>query len=309
MQHHFLALEQFTGKQLQSLVDRTLQEKPLYLAGEGPRTLEGKSLAMLFEKASLRTRVSFQVAMTQLGGTGIYLDQAGVGIDVREPAKDIARVLAHMCDGIMARTFSHHAVEQLAAYSSVPVVNGLTDHCHPCQAMADLTTVQEHFGDLAGRTLAFIGDGNNVARSLMVACAKLGVHFVLACPEGYELEEEFWTRIASSNPQTTCWVTHDPIHAVAQADVVYTDTWTSMGQEEEKQKRLADFSAFQVNEALLSAAPDHAIVLHCLPAYRGSEISEGVMETHADVIFTEADNRLHFQRTLLSALMADGGIE
>ncbi len=188
MEHHFLRLEDFTGKQLQSLVDRTLREKPLYLAGEGPRTLEGKSLAMLFEKASLRTRVSFQVAMTQLGGTGIYLDQAGVGIDVREPAKDIARVLAHMCDGIMARTFSHHAVEQLAAYSSAPVVNGLTDYCHPCQAMADLTTVQEHFGDLAGRTLAFIGDGNNVARSLMVACAKLGVHFVLACPEGYELD-------------------------------------------------------------------------------------------------------------------------
>lgn len=305
---HFISLADFTDQQLAALIDRTIAEKPAYLAGQGDRTLEGKTLAMIFEKASLRTRVSFEVGMNQLGGSALYCDNRQIGIGTREAPADIARVLGRMCDGIMARTYSHRLVEDLAAWSPAPVINGLSDYSHPCQAMADLTTVKEHFGDLEGRTLVFVGDGNNVARSLAVGCAKLGMKFVLASPKGYELEETFFETLLDANPSADCALVRSPAKAVANADVIYADTWVSMGQEEEKERRVAAFSKYQINADLLAAAPERAIVLHCLPAYRGYEITDEIFEAHAETIFAEAENRLHFQRTLLNVLIGEGGI-
>ncbi len=305
MKTNFINLADFTSEQLTTLLNRAIADKKLFKQNSLPASLERKTLAMIFEKPSLRTRVSFETAMTHLGGHAIYLTNADIGIGSREPVADIARVLGRMCDGIMARTFSHEMVEQFAAHAGVPVINALTDHSHPCQAMADLMTAAETFGDLTGRTLTFIGDGNNVALSLAVACSKLGVKFILACPVGYELDAEFLTTL----PKDALITLNDPVAAVAEADVIYTDTWTSMGQEDEKAKRIKDFEGFQINETLLGAAPDHAIVLHCLPAYRGYEITDEAFEAHAGSIFEESENRLHFQRSLLNVLMAEGGIE
>ena len=306
---NFVNLADFTTPQLAGLIDRALADKQLLQQGKLPPTLLRKVLAMIFEKPSLRTRVSFETAMTQLGGHAIYLAPADIGLGTREPARDVARVLGRMCDGIMARTFSHETVQQLAEHSPTPVINALSDYSHPCQAMADLMTVREHFcsdgSDLAGGTMVFVGDGNNVARSLAVLCAKLDVTFILAAPEGYQLEAEFPGTLPDGARYI---VTSDPLQAVANADVIYTDTWISMGQEEEKAKRIKDFEGFQVSSGLLAAAPNHAIVMHCLPAYRGYEIADDVFETHAATIFAQADNRLHFQRSLLSVLIGEGGI-
>ena len=299
----FIDLSDFTSKQLAGLLDRSLADKAAFRKGKLPASLQRKTLAMVFEKPSLRTRASFETAMTQLGGHAMCLTNADIGIGKREPIKDIARVLGRMCDGIMARTFGHKMVEELAEFSGVPVINALTDYSHPCQAMADVMTVQEHFGSLAGRKIAFIGDGNNVARSLAVACSKLGMRFALACPKGYELEKEFVESLAD-----VVTISGDTKAAAAGADVIYTDTWISMGQEEEKAKRIRDFEGFQVNAELLSAAPKHAIVLHCLPAYRGYEITDEAFELHAASILAESENRLHFQRTLLHVLLAEGGV-
>ena len=307
MAANFIDISDFTGPQLQGLLDRAIADKKLFRKGKLPVSLPNKTLAMIFEKPSLRTRVSFETAMTHLGGHALYLTNADIGPGKREDIKDIARVLGRMCDGIMARTFSHKFVQQLGEHALVPVVNGLTDHSHPCQAMADLMTAQEYFGPLAGKTLAFIGDGNNVARSLAQLCAKLDMTFVLACPKGYELAD-LCPPLNQAAGKQVCSVLHDPILAVASADVIYTDTWISMGQETQRDKRLNDFKAFQVNSQLLAAAPKHAIVLHCLPAYKGYEITEETFEAHAKPILDEAENRLHFQRTLLNVLIAEGGI-
>ncbi len=258
---------------------------------------------MIFEKPSLRTRVSFAVAMTQLGGAGLVLRQEEVGLGTREPIEDVARVLSGMCDGIMARTFQHESVTGLARWSSVPVINGLTDFNHPCQAMADLMTLREHFGSLHGRTLAFIGDGNNVARSLAVACGKFGIRFVIASPGAYKLPSEEITQIMQNVPELDFEFSSDPADAVRGADAIYTDTWVSMGQEAEKARRLHDFAGFQLDETLLAAAPSHAVVLHCLPAYRGLEISAEVMEGPRSLVFPQAANRLHFQKGLLAVLL------
>ncbi len=303
MQKDFINLADFTPEQLSGLIDKTIADKPAYQACRGPAPLARKTLALIFEKPSLRTRVSFEVAMTQLGGTSTYLDQMTIGLGSRESVEDISRVLSRMCDGIMARTFSHELVQLLAASSSVPVINGLTDYSHPCQAMADLVTVKEHFGDLAGRTLVFVGDGNNVARSLAAGCAKLGMKFVLSAPLDYELEETFYSQLRADCPQADLREVRDPKSAVKDADVIYTDTWVSMGQEEEKARRVEIFRDYQVNDELLGCAPSGAIVLHCLPAYRGLEITDETFEAHADTIFSEAENRLHFQRTLLDVLL------
>ncbi len=305
----FIALMDFTGEQLKMLIDRTLAEKPAYVKKQGPAPHARKTLAMIFEKPSLRTRVSFERAITQLGGSAMYLDQTAIGLGQREPASDVARVLSRMCDIIMARTFSHEMVVELAKHSSVPVVNGLTDYTHPCQAMADLVTVQEYFGELKGKTLVFVGDGNNVARSLATGCAKLGMKFVLSCPHGYELDELFLETLMVELPKADCSLIYDPTLAVQSADVVYTDTWVSMGQEEERKARLEIFQDYQVDEKLMSLAPKHAMVLHCLPAYRGCEITDGIFEAHAKAIFDQAENRLHFQRTLINLLLTEGGIE
>ena len=305
---HFISLEDLTSQQIRSLIDRTISEKDAYITGTGPRTLENKTLAMIFEKPSLRTRISFEVSMSQLGGSSIYLAPADIGLGKREPVKDVARVLGRMCDGIMARTFKHELVTELAAWSPSPVINGLTDYNHPCQAMSDMVTIREHFGDLEGRTLAFVGDGNNVARSLAVCCVRLGIKFLLACPRGYAIEEGFIEKLLKDDPGAAAVISHDPADAISQADVIYTDTWVSMGQEDEKIDRQEAFAKFQINADLVSHAPDHVIVMHCLPAYRGFEITDKVFENHVETIMNQAENRLHFQRTILSMLMGEGDI-
>jgi ornithine carbamoyltransferase len=293
---------------LAGLLKQALADKALFRAGSLPASLPRKTLAMIFEKPSLRTRVSFQTAMTQLGGSAIHLTQADIGLGSREAVQDVARVLGRMCDGVMARTFSHEWVQQLAAHCPRAVINALTDYSHPCQAMADLMTAQERFGALAGRTLAFIGDGNNVARSLAMACTRLGMHFVLAAPAGYELEKSLAASLPSGAGAGSFQMVRDPLKAVAKADVVYTDTWVSMGQEKQKAKRAKAFANFQVNAKLMAAAPPSAVVMHCLPAYRDYEITDEVFEAHAGIILEEAENRLHFQRTLLNVLIGQGGI-
>jgi ornithine carbamoyltransferase len=236
----------------------------------------------------------------------ILLRQEEIGLGVREPIKDVARVLAGMCDGIVARTFEHEKVTELAQWADVPVINALTDYSHPCQAMADLMTTEEHFGNLAGRTMAFIGDGNNVARSLATACARFNMRFILAVPPAYNLTPDDIDRIMTQVPNLDFVVTSDPAEAVRKADVIYTDTWVSMGQEAEKAQRLKDFAGYEINSKLLAAAPSHSIVLHCLPAYRGLEISDEVIEGPRSLVFPQAENRLHFQKGLLAVLL--GGI-
>jgi ornithine carbamoyltransferase len=301
----FITISETPVELLRHYLDVAHRLKRQYQSGgRNDPVLAGKTLAMIFEKPSLRTRVSFAVAMTHLGGSGLVLRPDEVGIGIREPVQDVARVLSGMCDGIMARTFEHEKVTGLAKWASVPVINGLTDYSHPCQAMTDLMTLEEKFGgNLKGRTLAFIGDGNNVARSLAVACGKFGMRFVLASPPGYELPQDDVDQVMARVPEMDFTITHDPAEAVESADAVYTDTWVSMGQEEEKERRIKDFAGFHIDEKLMAAAPKHAVVLHCLPAYRGLEISEGIMEGPQSLVFPQAENRLHFQKGLLAVLM------
>lgn len=301
---HFISIADCSVAELEHLLDVAARlKKQLKSTGRNDPILAGKTLAMIFEKPSLRTHASFSVAMTQLGGAGMILRDDEVGLGRREPAKDAARVLSSMCDGIMARVFEHEKMLHLAKWATVPVINGLTDYNHPCQAMTDMMTMREKLGDLKGKTLAYIGDGNNMARSLSIACGKLGVRFVLAAPAGYELPLDDVDQIMSQNPEMEFRVTNMPADAVREADVIYTDTWVSMGQEAEKERRMRDFAGFAVDEALLAAAPKNAIVMHCLPAYRGFEISDAVMEGKQSVIFDQAENRLHFQKGLVSVLL------
>jgi ornithine carbamoyltransferase len=303
---HFITIADHPPEVLRHVLDVAYRLKRHHKqTGRNDPILAGKVLAMIFEKPSLRTRVSFAVAMAHLGGLGLVLRQEEVGLDTREPVQDVARVLSGMCDGIMARTFEHAKVINLAKWATVPVINALTDYRHPCQAMADLMTLEEHFGpgNLRGKTMAFIGDGNNVARSLAIACGKFGLQFILASPPGYELPQDDLDRIMAQVPEMDFELTADPREAVREADVIVTDTWVSMGQEAEKARRTKDFERFRVDDDLLANAPRHAVVLHCLPAYRGYEISEQVMEGPRSLIFPEAENRLHFQKGLLAVLM------
>jgi len=301
----FVNIADFSAGQLMGLLARAAADKKLFQAGRLPASCPGKTLALVFEKPSLRTRVSFETAIVQLGGAAIYLAGKDIGLGQREPVADVAAVLGRMCDAVTARTFKHETVLALAAHSAVPVINALTDYSHPCQAMADAMTIIEVTGGLAGKKVAFVGDGNNVARSLALLCGKLDAHFVLACPDGYALDAASVALMAPGSFERTS----DPRSAVADADVIYTDTWTSMGQEDEKARRVAAFEGFQVSQELLAAAPDRVIVMHCLPAYRGYEIADAVMAAHADTIFTQAENRLHVQRTLVNVLVAEGGID
>ena len=301
---NFLSINDCSAEQLKELLGVSSELKKLYKAGGRDLSLAGKTLAMLFEKPSLRTRISFQVAMTELGGSAIYVKPEDIGgIGKREPIKDVARVLSRYVDGIMARTFEHSTITELAALADVPVINALTDRLHPCQAMADVLTIEEHCGRLEGVKIAFIGDGNNVARSLAFACAKLGMKIVIATPAGYELDYESIEK-ANQISADSVIQTNNPGEAVADADIIYTDTWVSMGQEEEKQERLSDFAGFQVNAELLKSAPANAKIMHCLPAYRGFEITDEVAESANSIMFDQAENRLHFQRALLKKLMS-----
>lgn len=302
----FVDIADFTAEQLAGLLKQALADKAAFRAGGLAASLPRKTLAMIFEKPSLRTRVSFETAMSQLGGHAIYLTQADIGLGQREAMQDVARVLGRMCDAVVARTRKHKTVQDLAAHCPRPVVNALSDYSHPCQAMADLMTVMERFGEVRGRTLAFVGDGNNVARSLAEACVRLGMHFVLAAPARYALKAPFVASLPKGPGSFR--QARDPREAVGRADVVYTDTWVSMGQEQEKAKRRKAFASYQVNAKLMRAAPSGAVVMHCLPAYRGKEITDEVFEAHAETILEEAANRLHFQRTLLNVLISQGGI-
>jgi ornithine carbamoyltransferase len=299
----FLSVSSCSAEELIELLDLSDKLKKHYKKGKRDLCLAGKSLVMLFEKPSLRTRMSFQIAMSQLGGHPIYVKPEDIGgIGKREPLKDMARVLDRYADGIMARTFEHQTVIDLAKYAEIPVINALTDWSHPCQAMADIMTIREHFGKLEGIKIAYIGDGNNVARSLAFGCAKLGMKIVIASPRSYELDTESIERTNDIAAGTTVQI-NNPDDAVKDADVIYTDTWVSMGQEDEKQKRIADFQGFAVDAKLLSLAPE-AKIMHCLPAYRGYEISDDAMESENSIVFDEAENRLHFQRALLKKLLS-----
>ncbi|MBN1456615.1 MAG: ornithine carbamoyltransferase [Sedimentisphaerales bacterium] len=301
---NFLSIKDCSVEQLNELLKLSVDLKRFYKAGRQDLCLQGKTLALLFEKASLRTRISFQVAMTDLGGSSIYIKPEDIGgIGKREPVKDIARVLSRYVHGIMARTFEHDTIVRLTEYSDVPVINALSDWSHPCQAMADVLTILEHCGKLEGLKVAYVGDGNNVARSLAFVCAKMNMKLAIASPEGYQLDTDS-IQIANNICPDTVVQTNDPKKAVAGANVVYTDTWTSMGQEDEKEKRAKDFKAFQVNAELMANAPADAKIMHCLPAYRGYEITDEMAESKNSVIFDQAENRLHFQRALLKRLLS-----
>jgi ornithine carbamoyltransferase len=302
--NHFIAIADHPPEFLRHVLDVSAHlKRQLKETGRNDPILGGKTLAMIFEKPSLRTRVSFAAGMVQLGGSSMMLRGEEVGWGKREPVRDFARVISSMCNGIMARTFEHEKVLELAKWSAVPVINGLTDYNHPCQAMADVMTIEEKFGKLAGLSVAFIGDANNVARSLAAACGKFGMHFTLASPGGYEWSQQDLDDIMAKVPALDLVTTHDPVDAVREADVVVTDTWVSMGQEAEKERRVHDFAGFQVDDKLLASAPKHAVVLHCLPAYRGLEISDEVMESPRSLVFQEAENRLHAQKGLMAVLM------
>ena len=304
---HFLSIIDCPNDMIKELLRTSVRLKSLYSVGGEDLCLKGKTLAMLFEKPILRTRISFQVAMSNLGGIAIYVKPEDIGgIGKREPIKDIARVLSRYVHGIMARTFEHSTVTELAQYATVPVINALTDWSHPCQAMADVLTIREHFDDTDGKKIAFIGDGNNVARSLAFACAKLKMKMVVASPASYELDAE--TIEKANNLSADCVSqTNDPAKAVLDADIIYTDTWVSMGQEDEKQKRQTDFAGFQVNAELLKSAPQNVKIMHCLPAYRGLEITDDVVESPNSIIMDQSENRLHFQRALLKKLLSQPG--
>ncbi|MEZ6190569.1 MAG: ornithine carbamoyltransferase [Phycisphaerales bacterium] len=301
---HFLSIADATTEELKHILAVSKKLRDERDAGKANKpVLAGKTLAMLFEKPSLRTRVSFEQAMIELGGHSIVMGQE-VGLGKREAVSDVAKVLGGMVHGIAARVFEHQKLIDFAAYAGVPVVNMLSDLSHPCQALADLMTIQDEFGaDLAGRSVAFIGDGNNVAYSVAVLCGRLGVRFVLASPDGYAFSEQAKKQIMAGAPQLEMEITEDPIEAVKGVDAVFTDTFTSMGQEAEKETRLKAFKGYQVNEGLLAHAADHAIVLHCLPAYRGVEITDEVMDGPRSRVFPEAHNRLHAQKGLLAVLM------
>ena len=288
------------------MLARAHQMKAAFKKGDRPEVLAGKTLAVYFEKPSLRTRMSFETAMTQLGGHAMLIGPQEVGLGSRESVPDVARVISRMVDAITARTFSHEVVVELAKFSSVPVINALTDDLHPCQAMADMMTVQEKLGHQRGKTLTFIGDGNNVARSLAMLCGKLGMNFVLGCPAGYEFDAVFLDQLAEQGCAERIRTCNDPAQAVAGAEVLYTDVWTSMGQEAEHGRRLRDFSGYQLNAALVSRAASGALIMHCLPAHRGEEITGEVMDGPGSIIFDQAENRLHLQKALLAVVCEAG---
>lgn len=300
----FISIAAVPAPALRALLDYALEQKRRFRAGQLQASLCGKSLAMIFEKPSLRTRLSFEVAMMQLGGHAICLDQHHIGLGQREAVEDIAHVVSRLCNGIVVRAFEQGMVEALAEHASVPVINALTDRLHPCQAMADVMTMAEHFGDAAGKTIVFVGDGNNVARSLAWVCAKLGVHFVNVCPQPYQLEADLIERLRSDAPGLQIGCTSVPREALGRADVVYTDTWVSMGQEQQREQRLRDFAPYQVNRDLLELAPRHAVVMHCMPAHRDVEITSEILDSKRSIVLDQAENRLHFQRALLEVLLA-----
>ena len=299
---HFLTITDLREAELRSLFEVAARVKRTRAAGR--RMLAGKTVALIFQKPSMRTRVAFEVAVLQLGGTVVYLGQDDIRLGQREPIKDVARVLSRYVNAIVARTFAHRDAEEFAANATVPVINGLSDLFHPCQALADLFTMQERFGRLKGLRVAYVGDGNNVLHSLIQGAALLGVHVAVATPSRYRPDGGVWkeaARTAASHGATLRW-DEDPRRAVRDADVVYTDVWVSMGQEQERAARLAAFRRYQVNRELLTRTASGCRVMHCLPAHRGEEITDQVMESPRSLILEQAENRLHVQKALLMFL-------
>lgn len=303
MKRDFLSIATHTRAELESILDDAARLKADLRAGQGERPLLGKTLAMIFEKPSLRTRVTFETGIKQLGGASVYLAPGDIQLGARETVADIARNLSRWVDIIMARTFSHESMLELAEHASIPVINGLSDLLHPCQVMADCQTLLERKGRLDGITVAFIGDGNNVVNSWIHAASRLGIHFRLACPKGYEPNPEL---LADARKTATAdiEILHDPATAAADADALYTDVWTSMGQEAESQLRRAAFEGYQVNAALLAKAKKDALVMHCLPAHRGEEITGDVVDGPQSVVLEQAENRLHAQKAIMVRLAA-----
>ena len=294
---HLLKMLDLTSEEIIGILNLADQLKYEQKHGIPPKYLEGKTLGLIFEKASTRTRVSFEVGMYQLGGQPIFLSSKDMQIGRGEPVQDTARVLSRYLDGIMIRTFEQSEVEALAEYGSIPIINGLTDFCHPCQILADLMTIREFKGKLDGLKMCFIGDGNNMMNSLIVGALKTGMSISVACPEGYEPHEDVLAFAKEYGDKFSMFRT--PKEAVADADVVITDVWASMGQEGEAEKRKKAFDGYQVNAELMALAKPDAMIQHCLPAHRGEEITEEVFEAHADEIFEEAENRLHAQKAVM----------
>lgn len=298
MPRHLLRLENLTVQELEFILTLARVIKDKTKRGVPHRSLEGKVLAMIFEKASTRTRVSFEVGMYQLGGTSLYLDAQSTQLGRGESIPDTARVLSRYVDGVMIRAYSQQAVEEFALHSSVPVINGLTDTFHPCQILGDLLTIQEKLGDPRDVRMAYVGDGNNVANSWIEAAMLLGFPLVLACPEGYDPSAELMGRLSPNIK-----VVRDPAEAVRGAHILYTDVWVSMGKEREEEERKRVFAPYQVNEELLERAGPQALVMHCLPAHRGLEITDGVMDGPRSLVFDQAENRLHVQKAILEILL------
>lgn len=301
MKRDLLTLADVTPEELEQMLTLAIDLKQRHKHGESMPLLAGKSLVLLFSKPSLRTRVSFELGMVQLGGHSSYIQDPDIVLGLREPLKDLGRVLARYYDAIAIRTFAHASVVELAQAAPIPVINALTDSFHPCQILAALQTLREHFGDLQGRRIAYVGDGNNVAHSWLLGAAQMGLTLTIACPRAYQPEIAV-VRRARALAETTGAVldiVEDPKQGVKEADAIYTDVWTSMGQEQEAATRHEVFRPYQINAALLAEAPSHAVVMHCLPAHRGEEITEDVFESERSLVFEEAENRLHVQKALL----------
>lgn len=304
---HLISLHDLSVEEIESILKLAEKLKRQLKEGVSHQLLKGKTLGMIFTKSSTRTRVSFEAGLYQLGGYPLFLSSNDIQLGRGESIYDTAQVLSRYIDGIMIRTFAHSDVEDLAKYGNIPVINGLTDLMHPCQILADLLTVYEHKGTLKGLKLAYIGDGNNVANSLLHGCAKVGMDIAVASPKGYQCDSKIVSealedaKVSGSN----ILLTEDPVEAIKDADAVYTDTWISMGQEAEKQERINIFMPYQVNKELFSKAHKDAIFLHCLPAYRGYEVTEDVIDGPQSVIFDEAENRMHVQKAIMALLMGN----
>lgn len=302
---HFISLHDTTTEEFSQLLSLAAKLKDEQKKGIEHHILKGKTLGMIFSKSSTRTRVSFEVGMYQLGGHALFLSSNDIQLGRGETIYDTANVMSRFVDGIMIRTFDHRDVLDLAKYGSIPIINGLTDLLHPCQALADMLTIQEHKGRLRGLKFAYIGDGNNMAHSLMYACAKAGMDISVASPKGYECDAEIVKNAKADAALSGSQVilTNDPVEAMKDADVVYTDTWASMGQESEKAERIKIFKDYQINSELFSYSKPDSIFMHCLPAYRGYEVTEDVIDSERSVIFDEAENRLHAQKAVMAMLM------
>lgn len=304
---HFLSLADLSSDELHNMLDLAFRLKDEWRAGGNEPVMKGKNLALLFQKPSLRTRVSFEMAMVHLGGYAFYMSPAEVKMGGRESVADVARVLSSYVDGIMARVFAHDHILELAEFSSKPIINGLSDYNHPAQALTDLFTIQEAKGRLEGLTVTYVGDGNNVARSLLFGAMKTGMHFRIASPPGYTLNDEdlVLAKDMRANDEQRVERYDDPILAVSDTDVIYTDVWTSMGQEEETAKRLEVFPPYQINQKLVSKARPDCLVMHCLPAHRGEEITNEVADGPNSVLFPQAENRMHAQKAILVELLTE----